>query len=168
MRITLSGRTRLLMSVLVALAWMVFIFCMSAKDSFDSDALSDGLIDHILMLLFGGVDPQLARSLSFPVRKLAHFAEYAILGVLLADVFRVFALVKKSCLKQSGRSVLGMSQVFGAWVSGTMYAATDEFHQAFVPGRSAQVTDVLIDSSGVLLGVVLFSVVLAILARKIG
>ena len=39
------------------------------------------------------------------------------------------------------------------WICGTIYAATDEIHQLFVPGRSGQVRDVLIDSCGVFIGV---------------
>ena len=39
------------------------------------------------------------------------------------------------------------------WAAGTFYAGTDEFHQLFVPGRSGQITDVILDSCGVLTGV---------------
>lgn len=40
----------------------------------------------------------------------------------------------------------------GAWLLATAYAASDEFHQIFVPGRTPKVTDVMLDSAGVLLG----------------
>ena len=40
-----------------------------------------------------------------------------------------------------------------AWLIGTAYAVTDEFHQSFVPGRSCELRDVVIDSCGVLTGV---------------
>lgn len=43
-----------------------------------------------------------------------------------------------------------------AWLIATAYAATDEVHQLFVPGRGGQVTDVLLDSAGALLGVWLY------------
>ena len=39
--------------------------------------------------------------------------------------------------------------------TGILYAASDEFHQLFVPGRSGQITDVLIDSGGLLAGILL-------------
>ena len=42
-----------------------------------------------------------------------------------------------------------------AWIFTTAYAASDEFHQLFVTGRSAQVRDVLIDSCGALCGLAL-------------
>ena len=40
-----------------------------------------------------------------------------------------------------------------AWLLCTCYAATDEFHQIFVPGRTPKVTDVMIDSAGAALGI---------------
>ncbi|MEF2639337.1 MAG: VanZ family protein, partial [Lachnospiraceae bacterium] len=43
---------------------------------------------------------------------------------------------------------------------GVLYAASDEFHQLFVPGRSGQVRDVCIDSSGVMIGILLLTLVL--------
>ncbi len=46
------------------------------------------------------------------------------------------------------RSEILSRQLFAAWVLATLYSATDEFHQSFVPGRHPTVTDVLIDSVG--------------------
>jgi VanZ family protein len=68
------------------------------------------------------------------LRKLAHLVEYAILGALLlrAVVDRLPALV-----------------------AGVAYAVSDEIHQTFVAGRQGSVLDVLIDSAGVLIGILL-------------
>ena len=66
------------------------------------------------------------------LRKIAHAAEYAVLGALL--------------LRAVGREL-------PAAALGIAYAVTDEVHQAFVPGRHGAVMDVLIDAVGVLLGV---------------
>ena len=84
-------------------------------------------------------------ALHFYVRKTAHVTEYAILGVLL---LRAWRLVK---LARPGRAELA------AWLAATAYAATDEFHQVFVPGRTPKVTDVLLDSCGAALGVALLA-----------
>lgn len=43
-----------------------------------------------------------------------------------------------------------------AFIISALYAASDEFHQLFVPGRAGRVSDVLIDSLGALLGVLFF------------
>ena len=71
------------------------------------------------------------------LRKAAHLAEYAILGALLA------------------RALLGTTSrwTWLAWLAGAAYAATDELHQHFVPGRQASVLDIVIDAVGVAVGV---------------
>lgn len=46
-------------------------------------------------------------------------------------------------------------QIFVAWVLATLYSATDEFHQSFVPGRHPAATDVMIDSLGAALALIL-------------
>ena len=68
------------------------------------------------------------------LRKLAHFAEFAVLGALL--------------LRAVGREA-------AAAVLGSLYAATDEVHQMFVPGREAAPLDWAIDTAGVVAGVFL-------------
>jgi len=68
------------------------------------------------------------------LRKIAHAAEYAVLGALL--------------LRALGREL-------PAAALGIAYAVTDEVHQAFVPGRHGAVLDVVVDAVGVLIGVYL-------------
>jgi VanZ family protein len=69
------------------------------------------------------------------LRKLAHAAEYAVLGALLQRAVR--------------RPVL-------AFALGTIYAISDELHQSFVPGRMGSPLDVVVDAAGVAVGVVLW------------
>ncbi|RDI73488.1 putative integral membrane protein [Gaiella occulta] len=66
------------------------------------------------------------------LRKLAHLAEYAVLGVLLARALRSPAL---------------------AVSLGALYAVSDELHQHFVRGRHAAWYDVVVDTVGVTAGV---------------
>ncbi|MGH3065729.1 MAG: VanZ family protein [Gaiellaceae bacterium] len=74
------------------------------------------------------------------LRKLAHTAEYAVLAALL--------------MRATGRSRL-------AFVLGTLYAVSDEIHQAFVPGRMGAPLDVAIDTLGVACGIVLWQTIRA-------
>ena len=84
-------------------------------------------------------------SLSFIVRKAAHFTEFMILGICLA-------LNVIDALRIKGKS-LGMPRTWLIlWLMGTAYAVTDEVHQFFVPERACAVTDMLIDSAGVAFG----------------
>ena len=106
----------------------------------------------------------------FLYRKLAHMTEYAILALLFQRALSPAGLPSPV----HGRGVGGESAVPDNPAKGTLYpapplmnerretvialaltglyAVTDEFHQGFVPGRTASVVDVLIDSAGALTG----------------
>ncbi|WP_058953530.1 VanZ family protein [Clostridium tyrobutyricum] len=77
------------------------------------------------------------------VRKNAHVFEYFVLAILVA--IAMFALGLK------GRGAI----VYIMFIC-LLYAVTDEFHQAFVPGRTSLVSDVIIDFSGSIIGIILF------------
>lgn len=82
----------------------------------------------------------------FIERKGAHVFEYALLMFL---AFRYFRL---SYVRETFNKVLFLAAAFSL-----MYAATDELHQYFVPGRGARLTDVLIDGFGIILMSLLLS-----------
>ena len=73
------------------------------------------------------------------VRKGAHFSIYATLGISLTSFLCTYDIDNKKKL------------IFALWI-GFIYAMSDEIHQTFVPGRSGQMTDVMLDSLGILLG----------------
>ena len=74
------------------------------------------------------------------IRKCGHFTEYAILALMLLRTAQLPA--KTFSLSRDFRAA-GF-----AWLIAALYASTDEFHQSFVPARTASIYDVLIDSSG--------------------
>lgn len=76
------------------------------------------------------------------IRKNAHFFIYLVLGVLV-----------KVALMNSG--IRGFKAIGIGLAICVGYAFSDEFHQSFVPGRGAQLSDVVIDSCGAGLGMVL-------------
>ena len=75
-------------------------------------------------------------------RKLAHCGEYAVLSFLYY----------RALDRGANRDAVG----WPAWSLGVLYAATDEFHQTFVPGRAGELSDVLLDSLGCLAGIFLY------------
>lgn len=95
-------------------------------------------------------------------RKGAHVCEYAILFCLYLAAFNAsFQAMgrNRSQTNSSAPKTIAPAGVSVAIVLSILYAATDEWHQSFVPGRSASVFDVLVDTSGILLGlIVCFSV----------
>lgn len=92
-------------------------------------------------LIFGlSAVPGLSTGLSFdfPLRKLGHVAEYAVL----------FALLRRA-LSREGLSPRAAAAA--AFPLAVAYAVTDEWHQSFVPGRAGRASDVLLDAAGALL-----------------
>lgn len=138
-------------SLVLVVAWCIFIFYMSSRVSSDSDNMSLGFAHQVLQLFlpgFGNMSASeqaaLLQSLNYPVRKLAHFSEYTVLGILALNA-----------LQQLKKSRAHIPLWLISWLFCVFYAATDEFHQLFVPGRSCLFTDVCIDSAGALLGTAL-------------
>lgn len=123
---------------------MIFIFAMSSFGSDSSNAQSSQVI-QILHQVFPSLSSHIsgldASALAFIVRKTAHFTEYAILGILFYFFYR-------QTLPQKN----GLQLFVLAILSSFLYACTDEIHQLFVPGRSGQFTDVLVDTLGASFG----------------
>lgn len=123
---------------------MLFIFAMSSFGSDSSNAQSSQII-QVLHQVFPNLSSRTsgldASVLTFIVRKTAHFTEYAILGILFYFFYR-------QTLPQKN----GLQLFVLAILSSFLYACTDEIHQLFVPGRSGQFTDVLVDTLGASFG----------------
>jgi len=134
------------------------IYLLSAQDGTQSESVSSGLTS--ILLRFLPLDLQTMagqenwQKLHAFIRTAAHFTEYAILGVLLSSFLLRFSRYRA---------------VLFSMVAGMIYAATDEWHQAFVPGRACQFSDWMVDALGCLFGIllVLFFVRVAIFFKKI-
>ena len=131
--------------------WALVIFAFSAADATESSKTSNGVTYFLCSLLVSDFDDMkpaakraVIRQFSLRVRKTAHFTEYLILGFLLMSAMYV---IRKHRTLRSDPAL--------AWLIGTLYAVSDECHQYFVPGRAMMLTDMLIDSSGTLVGVLL-------------
>lgn len=88
-----------------------------------------------------------------PIRKLAHFSEYACMGVLVYIMWRPW--------RERGRGLYLLTLL---WVF--VSAAADEFHQLFVPDRYGSFADVLLDTLGGSFGMLLCIVVELLLKRR--
>lgn len=126
------------------LFWLGFIFYMSAQPVYKSNKLSRGIAEGIVKIVekvSPDIDVSIAR-LNHYLRKMAHFFCYMVLGMLTMKV-----------LKKIG--VSGKKRIIIALIVCVLYAITDEFHQLFVPGRGAQVRDVIIDGVGAVVGILM-------------
>lgn len=141
---TVKKRIWIVASWTLVVVWMIIIFLFSAQPAHDSDGLSKSVVLFIIELTKKIMPlaelPVDVEALNHIIRKTAHFVTYLVLGVLTVN-----------SIKASGIPLF-KAVVWAAAIC-IVYAATDEVHQMFVPGRGAQVKDVLIDSAGAVVGI---------------
>lgn len=126
-------KNKKIMSWTLLISWMCFIFFMSHQPGNVSSNQSD-LVLKIFSFIGIELNDYFGEVATFIVRKTAHFSEYFILYLLSYNVFRYYVKNKKYSIYLI---------LFVA-----LYAISDEFHQAFIPGRGPAIRDVLIDTSG--------------------
>ena len=123
-------------NIIFIIIWLVIIFVMSSFNASESSNQSNFIV-NLIIKIFGG-NSQL---ITIIVRDFAHFMEYLILGILCTNL----------CKKKKD---FWMVVIFCI-----IYAITDEVHQMFVPGRAFQLLDIMIDSLGSFLGLVLYRLI---------
>ncbi|RBP58100.1 VanZ family protein [Alkalibaculum bacchi] len=122
--------------------WMALIFYLSHQPAAESNGLSTNITRKIAEII-EKIAPNIGfnlGSLNHIVRKNAHFFAYLVLGALVVNG-----------VKNSGVSTLKAIRV--ALFICILYAISDEVHQLYIPGRSGEVKDVIIDSAGALVGI---------------
>ena len=117
-----------------AILWAVVIFSFSTG-TFTSENTSRVIIPA-LRWLFPHAMPETLDLIHHVIRKSAHFTEYFIFSLLLLHALR------------AGRRDFGMRWALIVILIVAGYAALDEFHQSFVPGRGPAVSDVMLDTTG--------------------
>ncbi len=127
---------------ILALLWLLVIWGNSLQTAAESSQKSLGFLEFLTPLLAKlGIPEELHHTL---VRKLAHLAEYGILGILWAEallpVRTTAGKTKWACLGAAALICLAA-------------AAVDETIQRFVPGRSGELRDVEIDFAGAVIGI---------------
>lgn len=148
------------LSWLPAILIMVIIFRFSSEPADASGENSLRIADTVMKIYERITDryveeelrDQQLHVLEYYVRKTAHVTEYAI----LAAAFGLPLWLRR----QKRRLVWLWSVMLAAG-----YAATDELHQIFVPGRSGELRDVMIDSIGAMVGAYLFILIANIILR---
>ena len=120
---------------------------MSHQNADSSSNMSAGLIRRVLSLFIpetsGDELTNVIASLQFIVRKTAHLTLYLILGV--------FALLHFSTYNRFTLIV----KLSSSLVISVLYAVSDEYHQTYIRGRSGEIRDVIIDTLGAIIGILL-------------
>lgn len=127
----MSKKKELIISWMLLVIWMIFIFIMS---SFNGN-ISSNQSNTIATILYSIFNIESNSNVIFIVRKCAHVSEYFVLGIL------TFNLASKYGVK--------LTYLF-SFLFCILYASSDEFHQLFVPGRVGSITDIFIDMIGII------------------
>ena len=141
--------------ILLLLGTFYIIFGFSSQDGEKSGSISRRITEKIATFI-----PQIQEksklekenimnTMESIIRKMAHFSIYTVVGLLLMSLLSTYNI------KEKNRLIITL-------ITGIIYASSDEIHQSFVPGRSPMITDVVIDTMGVILGILLI-----ILGKKI-
>ena len=160
--LTYNMNRRRIIFIAFSLIWMVIIFMFSSETAEESSELSDGMCFKLCSFFIEDFEAmseeeqiECIGKYTYPLRKGAHMSEYFLLALLLAGVFLP---VKKGddgiCIFNKKKGYILSFIITG------LYACSDEYHQLFVPGRAGRITDVLIDSAGAIIGLLLLYFIL--------
>ncbi len=136
--------------LILVIIWMGIIFYFSNMVSYKSDEKSDAVIDSTVIKIVKIFKKDLTKEQEYniyrysvyPVRKYAHVIEYFILYVLVFLYINCYEIDIKNKLLYS-------------LIVCVLYAISDEVHQLFVEGRTGKVVDILIDTLGSAIGLLI-------------
>lgn len=142
------------LSFVPAIIMMCLIFSFSEQDADTSSELSLQVGIKVFSVANETFDKgwsskkieQLSEASQYYIRKTAHFTEYLILAITVAFPLYVFGIRGPWLVILAGSFCIA-------------FAGLDEYHQSFVAGRSPQKKDVLIDSCGVIIGVIMTRII---------
>ena len=137
-------KIKVLIFFLLAFSWVAAMFIFSGQDYFQSNDLSNGLIQ----LIVSNLDIEITdmRAVNKVVRKIFHVFLFMVLAIF---IFVILQFLKKNIKKSS----------LITFILCIFFAGVDEYHQKFVPARTSSVTDVVIDAAGSLIGILLCVIV---------
>lgn len=126
--------------LLFVVIWVVIIFMLSSQPATQSHKLSTGIVSENINIVIIKTKFNI-QSLDYIIRKNAHFFIYLILAMLVINL-----LIKSKISRYKPITLLVC----------VIYAISDEVHQAFIPGRTSSVKDVIIDISGAVVGMFIY------------
>lgn len=113
--------------------WMAIIFFFSCQNG-EASSNNNKFIEQILLYFGIDVNSIFSGNGSYLIRKVAHFTEYFILFYLIFNALNEDVSYRKGL-------IISLIITF-------LYACSDEFHQSFIPDRCPSFKDVIIDTGG--------------------
>ena len=166
-----KGKILKIISAIFVLVWMITVFIFSSQDGTQTLNTSGAFI-HVIDSTLNQVESNntnktdtvntqfdnndkynYSKELQTFVRKNAHYFLYTVGGIILSVFFYAF-------FRQNNKIYLF------SILTGMFYAMSDEFHQRFVAGRTSRITDIGIDTLGVITGAILVMIFINILKKS--
>ncbi len=138
----------------------ITIFTFSSQEADESSGTSSKVVDFVMKTAYkkknlsSEEELYIREKLTTPIRKGAHFSVYLCLGLLTYVFTRTL------------NNVEDKRKIAYALAFCFLYACSDELHQIFVPGRSGEIRDVIIDTCGALTGILITIIITSIKDRK--
>ena len=151
-------------SLVMVVVMAIVIFRFSAQNSERSSQTSNSVTNAVIEItqpdyqtLPAEKQQERFKLTSTIVRKVAHFTEFFLLGLFSILSFEFFGLYKNRKIKFS---------YLYAFIFSILYAISDEIHQGFIEGRGPAIKDVLIDSSGALLAILIVCLIFYLIYKR--
>ena len=132
-----------IIKLILLLLCMITIFYFSSDTGVESNKKSSTIINIVKIITKKDYSDKELETITFVVRKIAHFTIYFLLGFLFINFFCEYFIIDKKMF------VILLLLCM-------LYACSDEIHQVFVSERSGEVRDVLIDTAGSFLGLCIY------------
>lgn len=163
--------------VVCIIIWGSSVYILSSQDSIDSSKLSSRVIIKILktkdeltvkyknfkIKISGEDKPKEVNTRQvtqdrvdrwqYRVRKAAHFTLYMVGGFI----------IYLTCLSFTNEVKVRFKNIIISILGSFLYACSDEFHQKFSYGRSSEIKDVLIDTTGAIFGILIAIIIVSII-----
>ena len=153
----MNKKINILRAILIILLLMMFetIFNFSNQNGEKSGSISREITEKVtknikaIQKLEKSEKEKVLGKIEHYIRKLAHFSLYFMVGILIMSLMSTYDLKN-------------IKRMFISWRIGIIYAASDEFHQIFIPDRTASIFDIIIDSCGVFCGIIFAQLIIKI------
>ena len=156
----MNKAVKVILVLTLAIGWMVCIYKLSGMNSSKSTGKSADILSIMISEAldvsneYGITDlhpndakiERASKIMNTPIRKVMHASEYLILAFVIMTFSNIISNYK----------YYGMTFIISVVLT-VFFAITDEYHQTFVSGRSGQAIDVIIDSFGAIIGILLYT-----------
>ena len=139
---------------IIAIICCIIIFSFSAVPATASTKQSKGLTYNVIKLLNGNKLSErdlekLTKKINPVIRKIAHFSIYMILAIV------TYMFIEELNIKSKSEKERLRKNIIYTCIFCIIYAVFDEIHQIYVPGRTGKAIDVIIDTLGSCMGIVI-------------